>query len=192
MNEINQIARELVESHLYKSNKKLNYKHFCMFSVSKFLLLKEVLVKKDSENNILYFDNIKNKKYENAIIEFAKEIKKTAEYKKNNIQIKLTNESERNEELIEALWIFNKVRDSFAHKKYSIDFENGKVVIDNVSTEENNEYKLKCSIPINLLNTITYFVEETNIYDISEKDYENYLKNIQLRSKIYMYCFLMF
>ncbi len=178
MNEINQIARELVESYLYKSNKKLNYKHFCMFSVSKFLLLKEVLVKKDSENNILYFDNIKNKKYESAIIEFAKEIKKTAEYKKNNIQIKLTNESERNEELIEALWIFNKVRDSFAHKKYSIDFENGKVVIDNVSTEENNEYKLKCSIPINLLNTITYFVEETNIYDISEKDYENYLKNI--------------
>ena len=82
MNEINQIARELVESYLYKSNKKLNYKHFCMFSVSKFLLLKEVLVKKDSENNILYFDNIKNKKYENAIIEFAKEIKKQPNTKK--------------------------------------------------------------------------------------------------------------
>lgn len=46
MNEINQIARELVESYLYKSNKNLNYKHFCMFSVSKLLLLKEVLVKR--------------------------------------------------------------------------------------------------------------------------------------------------
>ena len=42
-----------------------------MFSISKFILLKERILKKDSANNILYFNNVKDAKYIPAILSFA-------------------------------------------------------------------------------------------------------------------------
>ena len=50
-----QKAREFAQRSLTGNIKNVNKEDYYMFLVSKFLLLKEMIIKKDSENNILYF-----------------------------------------------------------------------------------------------------------------------------------------
>lgn len=52
----------------------------------------------------------------------------------------------------------NKLRDSIVHGQYSFDFKNDAIVIDN--EDPNNSYKLKCSIPLVLLNKVSFFIQE--------------------------------
>lgn len=63
MKNLIKLSRELVENLLSENKQKLGKEHFFMFSISKFILLKERILKKDSVNNVLYFNNIKNAKY---------------------------------------------------------------------------------------------------------------------------------
>ena len=135
-----------------------------MLSISRFILLKERILKKDFANDILYFDNVKNAKYISAILFFVEEIKKNnCTYKLNRTTVKLEKSNEESKSLVEALWIFNKVRDSLAHGQYTIDLEKGLLKINNDhSNEINNPYKLNCSIPIQLLNYISVYIEKNN------------------------------
>ena len=68
MTDLIKLSRELVENLLSGNKQKLGKEYFFMFSISRFILLKERLLKKDSTNNILYFNNIENAKYTSNII----------------------------------------------------------------------------------------------------------------------------
>lgn len=180
MTDLIKLSRELVENLLSGNKQKLGKEYFFMFSISRFILLKERLLKKDSTNNILYFNNIENAKYIPAILSFAEEIKKNGTFQFNPLTIKLEKNNQDSHQLTEALWIFNKVRDSLAHGQYTIDLENDILLINNDhSNEANNAYKLVCSIPIQLLNSISFYIEEINEI-INKKDlsiaYRKYLE----------------
>lgn len=188
MKNLVKLSKELVENLLSGNKQKLGKEHFFMFSISKFILLKEKILKKDSGNNILYFNNIKNAKYIPAILLFAEEIKKNGTYQINRTTIKLEKDNKDSQKLSEALWLFNKVRDSLAHGQYTIDLENDILLINNDhSNKANNAYKLVCSIPIQLLNSISFYIEEIN-EKLNEKDlsmaYRKYLEKIAVNYDI--------
>ena len=182
MKNLIKLSRELVENLLNGNKQKLGKEYFFMFSISKFVLLKERILKKDSTNNILYFNNVKNAKYIPSILSFADEIKKNGNYQINNTSIMLEKTDRDSQKLAEALWLFNKVRDSLAHGQYTIDLENDRILINNDhSNDRNNAYKLVCSIPIKLLNSISFYIEEINKKtDEKElsKSYREYLEKI--------------
>lgn len=182
MKNLIKLSRELVENLLSGNKQKLGKEYFFMFSISKFILLKETILKKDSANNILYFNNVKNARFIPAILSFADEIKKNGKYQINTTSIRLEKIDGDSQKLVEALLLFNKVRDSLAHGQYTIDLENDSLLINNDhSNDRNNAYKLVCSIPIKLLNYISFYIEEINIKP-DEKDlsivYKEYLERI--------------
>ena len=82
------LARMITEKFFDDANPRLGQDAFYMFSVSKFILLKESIIKKDSVNSILYFNNRKFKKYIPIIQEFYKPIslERGAELRKIMIQ----------------------------------------------------------------------------------------------------------
>ncbi len=183
MNNLIKLSRELVENLLNGSKQKLGKEYFFMFSISKFVLLKERILKKDSLNKILYFNNVKDAKYIPAILSFADKIKKNGSYQINNTSIILEKIGTNTQKLTEALWLLNKVRDSLAHGQYTIDLENDSILINNDhSNDRNNAYKLVCSIPIELLNSISFYIEEIN-EKMDEKElskaYREYLEKIE-------------
>ena len=179
MKSLIRLSRELVENLLNRNKQKLGKEYFFM---SKFILLKERILKKDSANNILYFNNVKDAKYIPAILSFADEIRENGIYQINNTSIRLEKTDRDSQKLVEALWLFNKVRDSLAHGQYTIDLENYSIMINNDhSNDRNNPYKLVCSIPIKLLNSISFYIEEIN-KKTDEKElskaYREYLEKI--------------
>ena len=182
MKNLIKLSRELVENLLNGNKQKLGKEYFFMFSISKFVLLKERILKKYSVNNILYFNNVKDAKYIPVILSFADEIKKNGNYQINNTSIRLEKTDRDSQKLAEALWLFNKVRDSLAHGQYTIDLENDSILINNDNSNDiNNAYKLVCSIPIKLLNSISFYIEEIN-KKIDEKElsraYREYLEKM--------------
>lgn len=182
MKDLIKLSRELVENLFNGKQQKLGKEYFFMFSISKFILLKEKILKKNSANNILYFDNIKDGKYIPAILSFADEIKKNGNYQINKTSIRLEKIDSDSKKLAEALWLFNKVRDSLAHGQYTIDLKNDCILINNDhSNDKNNSYKLVCSISIKLLNSISFYIEE--IKETKDKKdlsiaYRDYIKKI--------------
>lgn len=182
MKDLIKLSRELVENLFNGKQQKLGKEYFFMFSISKFILLKEKILKKNSANNILYFDNIKDGKYIPAILSFADEIKKNGNYQINKTSIRLEKNDSNSKKLAEALWLFNKVRDSLAHGQYTIDLKNDCILINNDhSNDKNNSYKLVCSISIKLLNSISFYIEE--IKETKDKKdlsiaYRDYIKKI--------------
>lgn len=182
MKDLIKLSRELVENLFNGKQQKLGKEYFFMFSISKFILLKEKILKKNSANNILYFDNIKDGKYIPAILSFADEIKKNGNYQINKTSIRLEKIDSDSKKLAEALWLFNKVRDSLAHGQYTIDLKNDCILINNDhSNDKNNSYKLVCSISIKLLNSISFYIEE--IKETKDKEdlsiaYRDYIKKI--------------
>ena len=163
MKELIKLSRELVENLLDGNKKKLDKEYYLMFTISKFILLKESLLKKDSANKILYFDNVKYAKYIPAILSFADEIKKNGDYQIDDTSIMLKENNIDSQKLTESLWLFNKVRDSLAHGQYTIDLENDSLLINNDHSNcKNNSYKLICSIPIELLNSISFYIEKVD------------------------------
>ena len=175
------LARLITESFFDDDNPHLGIEAFYMFSVSKFILLKERIIKKDSINNILYFDNKKYRGYISIIMEFYKHITETGTFKRNNTIVELSDDSMRTQELENAIWCFNKIRDALAHGRYTFDFNRKGITINNVA--QDNSYFLNCTIPINLLNSFTFFVEEIIKKDDDKSIGEQYKKYIKIMSK---------
>ena len=171
------LARKITEKFFSEENPSLDENAFYMFSVSKFILLKERIIKKDSIKNILHFDNKKYNNYIPIIMDFYKQIKKSGIYKRNDTVINIKDNSTNYSDLEEAIWCFNKVRDSLTHGQYSFNFDRKSIVINNVA--DDNSYFLLCEIPINLLNSFSFIVEENTINDkdLNEK-YKKYIKKM--------------
>ena len=116
-----------------------------VFVISAFLLVKENLIKKDCNNDTLYFD-LNNESYIPYMLELAGKIDR-CNYIKNNTSICIQNGSLNNSnELENAIWVINKIRDSLAHGVYEI--VDDKIIIDNDHTDEIVPYKLCCMLDI--------------------------------------------
>lgn len=172
--ELKEKTRELVEILLSSNTQKLTKVHFFSFSIAKFVLIKEKILIKTGQRKF-YFGKKQKAKYMPMIMKFKEEIIKNASYVVNNIEIE--SEEKLTPEEKEALWFFNKVRDSLVHNKYNIDLDSNTINIDNV----NDTYSLKCSIPIELFNSITFYIEKSinSNDDFSDynKDYLNSYDN---------------
>ncbi len=195
MESLIKLSENLVNHLLSGKHEKLGKEYFYMFSVSKFILLKESILKKgksivsDTEVTTFYFDNKKNEKYVPIILELFDYIKKNGKYKiKSGEIVSLTKKSTEQKKLAYALWVFNKLRDSIAHGKYTFDFKNECIVIDNY--DPNNAYGLKCSIPLALLNKVSFFIEEVKVTEDPKKlliSYYKYLQQLEERYDIELY-----
>jgi len=151
----------------------INREDYYMFLVSRFLLLKEMIIKKDSENNVLYFNYDKNKKYLPAIKYIVDYIKRNGMIKCNSTTVVIEPSKYNTSDLQFYIWTFNKIRDSFAHGMYDFDLSKNQLVINNDHSNSNNSYALKCSLPIEMLEFFTYAVERPkNKY--SEEEIEEF------------------
>lgn len=181
MQELLRLARDLVEKFLGKNTEnkqKLDKKYLFMFSIAKIILIKEKIIKKDVKNN-KFFDLTKNKKYILLILYLAERIEKDGYVKYpddlNEKIILLNNEkSEETKEILnlkKAVFIFQKLRDSFAHGMYTIDLENNSIRINN------EVYGLGCSLEISTLISILFFVENEKENDFGSKWYFDFKSN---------------
>ena len=178
------LAREITE-HFFREDGPyhLGQDAFYMFLVSKFILLKERIIKKDTIHNTLHYDNRKYRLYTNIILDFYNQIKKSGSFQMNSTTVELSDEQEAivKPELKEAIWCFNKVRDSLAHGSYKFDFDNKCVVINDTSVKYS--YSLNCRIPFDLLGAFSFLVdnniEETEGVDLKKlfEDYKEELSN---------------
>ena len=168
--ELKEKTRELVEILLSGNTQKLTKVHFFSFSIAKFVLIKEKILIKTGQRKF-YFGKKQKAKYMPMIMKFKEEIIKNASYVVNNIEIE--SEEKLTPEEKEALWFFNKVRDSLVHNKYNIDLDSNTINIDNV----NDTYSLKCSIPIELFNSITFYIEKSINSNDDFSDYKDYLNS---------------
>ena len=180
------VAKVLTEKLLNGHNEKLDKECFFMFTISKFILLKERILKKNSVSKEFYFDNVKYASYIPFIINLMDEIKKSGcSYKKNNFSIEYKNPI-NDPTLDEALWFLSKIRDSLAHGMYSIDLDRDTIVIYNNHENDANSYKLICNIPVDLLNKLSFYISQIDNkdYKFDDRAYEKYMNNI---TKYYEY-----
>lgn len=178
------LAKELVEKILNNEVYNLDEKHYCMFSIVKFILIKEQLLPKDI-NCTLYFDVVNNKKYIPQILAFANYIKEHGEYSMNDTKFELNAPVENRKELEETLWLFNKIRDVFVHGEYQIDFNQKMIIINDDHLNDFISFKIICNIPLSLINQLFYEFEElsNNCQYYYEEPISRYLE--KLFSEVY-------
>ncbi len=123
--------------------------------ISKFLLLKESIIKKNPQTNTIHFNYSLNNNY----LRIIKRIVKLFDNDKlvlNNINVSIEPKRYENEELKRVLLIFNKIRDALAHGAYEIDINRQEIVIYNHSDELGNSYHIEGRLPISLLEEFSY------------------------------------
>ena len=168
-------AHELVMKCI--NNKKASYTidDYYTLQISKFLLLKESIIKKNPRTKTIYFNYGKN-------IEYLKPIKKIVKYLSehgviinNDINVVITPKEYETEKLKYIILTFHKLRDAIAHGEYEIDTKNETIIINNLDPK-NSEYKMHCVIPISLLEEFTYCGIPENIMNILIKNEKEIFK----------------
>ena len=168
-------AHELVMKCI--NNKKASYMidDYYTLQISKFLLLKESIIKKNPRTNTIYFNYGKN-------IEYLKPIKKIVKYLSehgviinNDINVVITPKEYETEKLKYIILTFHKLRDAIAHGEYEIDTKNETIIINNLDPK-NSEYNMHCVIPISLLEEFTYCGIPENIMNILIKNEKEIFK----------------
>lgn len=178
--ELLKISRELTESFINNKNGPLRVEHYFMLSMAKFIMSKERMIKTDSKNRTLYFDDTEENSL--SVASFYEQIKDSYTFTMNGsiVQEEIFDsvilEHNSNPSLKKKIFIIGKIRDSLAHGKYDFDIANNRIIIRNKYIVGNNEFNFKCSIKP---ETLAKFSENTNhetfnttLKDLSnEKDY---------------------
>ena len=159
-----QKAREFAQRSLNGNIKNVNREDYYMFLISKFLLLKEMIIKKDSENNILYFDYNKSKNYLPAIKYIVDYIKVNGTIQKNSTIVVIEPKQYNNSNLQFYIWTFNKIRDSLSHGMYEFDLNGEQLIIKNDHSNSRDPYVLNCALPIEMLELFTYIAKKPKSY----------------------------
>lgn len=152
-------ARDFAKRSLEKNNKRVSKDDYYMFLISRFLLLKEMIIKKDSENNEIYFDYEKNKDYLPVIKYIVDFIKVSGTIQQNSVKVVIEPEEYNDSTLQFYIWTFNKIRDSLSHGRYDFDFNNEQIIVDNDHSDSRDPFVLKCILPMELLELFSYIVE---------------------------------
>lgn len=159
-----QKAREFAQRSLNGNIKKVNREDYYMFLISKFLLLKEMIIKKDSENNILYFDYNEHKNYLPVIRYIVDYIKVNGTIQKNSTIVVIEPKQYNNSNLQFYIWTFNKIRDSLSHGMYEFDLNGEQLIIKNDHSNSRDPYVLNCALPIKMLELFTYIAKKPKSY----------------------------
>ena len=155
-----QKAREFAQRSLTGNIKNVNKEDYYMFLVSKFLLLKEMIIKKDSENNILYFNYNKSKEYLPVIKYIVDYIKVNGTIQKNSTTVIIEPNQYNNSNLQFYIWTFNKIRDSLAHGMYEFDLNKRQLIIKNDHSNSRDPYVLNCALPIEMFELFIYIAKK--------------------------------
>lgn len=174
-------AREFAKRSLTGKMGNVNQEDYYMFLISKFLLLKEMIIKKNSKEDILYFDYNRNKDYLPAIKYIVDYIKLNGKVEKNETKVDIKPEEYNSSSLQFYIWTINKLRDSLAHGMYEFDLENERLIIKNDHSKDRNAYVLNCKLPIEILEFFTYIAKKTNFkYDEQEiEEFKKYSKEMR-------------
>ena len=166
-------AKEILENRLNGEKNYVTNDVYNVFTISAFLLLKENLIKKDCNNDILYFDYA-DASYIPYILDLASKVEQS-QYIRNNTMVNFQNAySDIPRDLDDAIWILNKIRDSLAHGAYEIIGD--KIIIDNDHTDEVIPYKLSCTLSMDdLAKFVLSVVTNTKI---EKKDVFKYISSL--------------
>ena len=163
------ISRDLINSFTEKNDVTLGMEHYFMFSITKFLLTKEQIIKKNNNNKTIEFDV--TSEYLSTILTQYREISKSLYYRVDGIRtfdevdnsvslINLNEEMSNDPKLIrlikESVWCIDKIRDSLAHGKYDFNIQEHKIIINNeYDTFDQNgniiHHAFKCEVPPEIL-----------------------------------------
>lgn len=176
-----QKAREFAQRSLNVNIKNFNREDYYMFLISKFLLLKEMIIKKDSENNILYFDYNKSKNYLPAIKYIVDYIKVNGTIQKNSTIVVIEPKQYNNSNLQFYIWTFNKIRDSLSHGMYEFDLNGEQLIIKNDHSNSRDPYVLNCALPIEMLELFAYIAKKpkSNYNDKEIIEFKEHIKKIR-------------
>ena len=192
------IARDFAESVLYSKPVGSSKKNYIMLQISKFLLLKESIIKKDCNDKILYFDIDGNEDYLDSVIYIVELFKKNGgTIKTNSIPVVISNKGVEckddgtnhifynftKQQLIEYVKEFQKIRDAFAHGAYHIDCEKNCIEFDNCGVSELGEYELIGSLPVIALEKFNAKITE-QYYNVLSSEFfpkESLYNNPDLR-----------
>ena len=166
------ISRDLINSFIEKNDVTLGIEHYFMFSITKFLLTKEQIIKKNNSNKKIEFDV--TSEYLSTILTQYHEISKSLYYRVDGVRtfdevddsvslINLNEEMSNDPKLIrlikESVWCIDKIRDSLAHGKYDFNIQEHKIIINNeYDTFDQNgkiiHHTFKCEIPPEILTIL--------------------------------------
>lgn len=166
------ISRDLINSFIEKNDVTLGIEHYFMFSITKFLLTKEQIIKKNNSNKKIEFDV--TSEYLSTILTQYHEISKSLYYRVDGVRtfdevddsVSLTNlneEMSNDPKLIrlikESVWCIDKIRDSLAHGKYDFNIQEHKIIIDNEydtfdETGHIIHHSFKCEVPPEILTLL--------------------------------------
>ena len=166
------ISRDLINSFIEKNDVTLGIEHYFMFSITKFLLTKEQIIKKNNSNKKIEFDV--TSEYLSTILTQYHEISKTLYYRVDGVRtfdevddsVSLTNLNEEMSNvpklirlIKESVWCIDKIRDSLAHGKYDFNIQEHKIIINNeYDTFDQNgkiiHHTFKCEIPPEILTIL--------------------------------------
>lgn len=161
--ELLKISRELTESFINNKNGSLRIEHYFMLSMAKFIMSKERMIKTNSKNRTLYFNDTNENNF--IVDSFYEEIKDSYTFTMNGSIVpneifeSVILEHNSNPELKKKIFIIGKIRDSLAHGKYDFDIANNRIIIRNKYKVGNNEFNFECSISP---ETLDKFSEDSN------------------------------
>lgn len=203
-------SREFAERVIIDGKIQNSIEEYCIFCIGRFMLAKELFFKKNHETRTVTFNCKDNASMVREILNIGRFVEENndsletnvrgIDLKYNTVDIQIIPESERTDKLVKALWIVNKIRDSIAHGKYDIDFENKQIIIDN--DVRNEGYSLVCKVPITMLNNLlnpvennqlrteVYYTNNLKEHEIKPKENssitEEYVNDIQTKARIYL------
>ena len=163
-------ARRFASKCISDKLKDLNPNEYYILQISKFILLKEKLIKKDRKSN-LHFDYDCYHEYVPTIKEIGDTLIKNATKLqiKNVLNVIIEPEKYNNDlELKYYILLIHKLRDCLAHGTYDVDFKKRVILINN----DTNDMDLITYIPMDLIEKFTYIKMPTRISHYKKIDYK--------------------
>ena len=169
-------ARLFAKKCLSNKLEDFNPNEYILLQISKFILLKERLIKKDNNEN-LYFNYNRNHEYYDVIKEIGDTLIKNAVILKIHKVLNVIIEPRKyndNTTLKAYILLIHKLRDALAHGSYDIDFKKGNIII-NSNTQD---ICMVTTIPIKLIEKFAYIVSPISIDEFNLlKNSNNHLLN---------------
>lgn len=164
-------VREFTKNVLNRNISNISRDDYYIFLISRFLLLKEKIIKKESveENDILHFNIVENWKYFEVIKYIIDYIDKHGIIVPSNNKVVIepfTKDIKIIDIIKKYIRSFHLLRNIFAHGIYQIDFDHEQIII--------NDSKLKCSLPIEMLELFS-FISDSQFHD--KEEFKEYTKS---------------
>ena len=178
-------ARDFASKCIKDRLKDLSPSEYYTLQISKFILLKEKLIKKDKNSN-LHFDYSLYHEYVPVIEEICDTLIKNSKFLniKRSFNVIIEPVKYDNDlKLKSCILLLHKVRDALAHGSYEIDYSSKTLYIYN----ESNEFDIYTSLPLELIEKFTYIDYPKRLRDKKIDSSLIPLSNPLINNNIYNY-----